>query len=148
MATPACSAALANVSSPDALNEKSTSGLIGVSQARSTLSRRRSSVAVMYSVARGSLYLAFSTTARTVASSNREMMRAAQNASSGRMFSNAGFGYSGFHDAGSKASASNRPTARGTSGYEMRVQGRAYIPSVASVSQPGFHSRMYSLPGR
>ena len=102
----ACSAALANVSSPDALNAKSTSGLIGVSQARRTLSRRRSSVAVMYAVARGSLYLAFSTTARTVASSNREMMRAAQNASSGRTFSNAGSGYSGLHDVGSNPPAS------------------------------------------
>ena len=30
----------------------------------------------------------------------------------------------------------------------MVIHGRTYRPSVASVSHPGFCSKMYSLPGR
>ena len=70
----------------------------------------------MYSVARGSEYCAFRTIAPIISSVNRATIRAAQNASSGRMFSNAAFGYSGFHFIGSNASASNRPIDVGTSG--------------------------------
>ncbi len=71
----------------------------------------------MYSAARGSEYFTLSTTARIVSLVNRETMRAAQNASSGRMFRNAELGYSGFHFSGSKKSPSKRPTDAGTSGY-------------------------------
>ena len=53
------------------------------------------SVASRYSVARASEYRAFDTMARMSASVNRDTMRAAQNASSARMLSNAGLGYSG-----------------------------------------------------
>jgi hypothetical protein len=107
---------LSNRNSPDELSAKSTVGFTAVSHVRRTFSRRFSSVSDMYSVARGSLYCALPTMARTAAASSFDTIRAAQNASSGRMFSNAVFGYSGFHFSGSNASPSKRPTDAGTWG--------------------------------
>jgi hypothetical protein len=52
-----------------------------------------------------------------MSSLKRDTIRAAQNASSARMFRKAGFGYSGFHCSASKKSPSNRPTDAGTLGY-------------------------------
>src|SRR5688572_8839852 len=110
-ATRADSAAFSNVRTPSLPSRGSTSGLTAGSQARTTLSRRLISVVTMWSAAPGSLYRAFATMARMASSEKRETSRAPQNASSARMLSNAGFGYSGRHLTGSNASPSKRPTA-------------------------------------
>src|SRR5688500_9930686 len=81
-------------------------------------------------------------------SEKRDTSLAAQNASSGRIWSKAGFGYSGRHLIGSKTSPSKRPTDFAPSQYLVRIHGRTYRPNVASVLNAGAHSRMYSLPAR
>src|SRR4030095_10172689 len=97
-------------------NTGSTTGHTWFIQVATTLSRRAMIVFAMRSVAAGSLYAAFWTTARIAASENFDTMRAAQKASSGRMLSKAALGYSGFHSSATKRSASNRPTERGARG--------------------------------
>src|SRR5688572_32358558 len=85
VATPAATAALPNVISPLLAIAKSVSGFTPASQVVSTFFWRFDNTSTRYSVARGSLYCAFCTTARIISGVNLDTIRAAQNASSGRM---------------------------------------------------------------
>ena len=124
-----------------------TTGFVPFSHAFNTLFFRARMVSVRYSVAFGSEYFAVSTIARMASSGSAATMRAAQNRSSGRAFSNAAFGYSGFQRSGSKWVDSIRPTA-GMSGYDTLIQGRTYNPNVNIVIRVGRASQRYSLPAR
>ena len=110
VATPAATAALPNVSLPEASSTGSMTGFTFVSQARPIASRRAISVSATCFSAAGSLYFPDFTTARIMSSVNAITRRAPQNVSSDRARRNAGFGTRGFQSGGWKPSAEKCPT--------------------------------------